>query len=106
MIWYETFSVSQICNLRFVISSVPTQPIRLIPEGIVSPVDVEVKNENLDTFHKDKFIEIILFYLEAKSIYTYKGIVYNWMNKNIVAKYRRLSPFSSFSKFVYCGTCV
>ena len=42
---------------------------------------VEVENENLDTFLKEKRFGIT-FDLEANSMYTCKKIRYSWMNKN------------------------
>ncbi len=55
-----------------------------IPKWIISPFDIEVESANLDTFLKE-FIEKI-FNLELKSIYTFKGIEYHWMNEKTVAK--------------------
>ena len=75
-----------------------------IPERIISSFEVE--SANLDIFLIKEFIEIT-FNLEAKSIYTFKGIGYYWMNKKTVAKYPKFCAtfeyFTRFSKFVYDG---
>ena len=51
---------------------------------------VRMKTANLDTFLKEEFIEMS-FDLEAKSVYTFKGIEYYWINeKKNVTKYPKL----------------
>ena len=61
-----------------------------ILEWIISPFDVEGECANLDTFLKEEFIEMT-FNHEGKSIYSFKRIGYNWMNKKIpAAKYPKL----------------
>ena len=44
--------------------------------------DVEVESANLDTFLKVEIIEMT-FNLEAKSMYTFKGIGYYWINEKL-----------------------
>ena len=56
-----------------------------IPEWIISSIDVEVENGNLDTFLKEDFTEMT-FDLETKSIYTFKGWGYDCMNEKNCGK--------------------
>ena len=70
-----------------------------IPELIFSLFNVEVKSASLDIFlriesHFNKF------YLEAKLMYTFKGIGYYWMNE------KKIQSFYEFSKFVYGGISI
>ena len=51
-----------------------------IPEGIIYPFDVEAESSKLDIVLKEEFIEMI-FDLEVKSMYIFKGIENYWMNK-------------------------
>ena len=60
----------------------------VIPEWINFLFDVEVERANLNLL-KEEFIEMT-FKLEAKSMYTFKGIRYYWINE----KTNKISPRS------------
>ena len=67
-------------------------------------------NTILNTFLKEEFIEMV-FDFEAKSMYTFKGTWYTWIDEKTVAKYPKICATiwaysTSFAKIKYGGIWV
>ena len=66
--------------------------LHIAMDRVENPKRLQIKSAKLDTFLKEEFIEMT-FSLEAKAMYTFKGIGYFWMNKKKIRFVQLLGPF-------------